>query len=86
MDRISSIARLQRTLVGSVSHLYILQMTWFSKPRANLQLALRQFTGECKATGRKINTPKSEVMVLSQKKGGVPCLGQGQAAACGGLK
>lgn len=25
-------------------------------------------------------------MVLSQKKGGVPCLGQGQAAACGGLK
>ena len=42
----------------------------------DLQLSLELFAAKCEAAGIKMSTSKSEAMLLSQVKGGVPLVGE----------
>ena len=43
---------------------------------SDFQLSLGQFAAEREEAGMKISTSKSEAMVLSSKKGGLPTIGR----------
>ena len=68
------------------SLLFADDMVLFTSSVRDLQLFLDRLAAKCEEAGMKISTTKSEAMVLSPKKGGVPFTGRGDSAPSRGLQ